>query len=317
MDDQSSAKLKAQALLSTISEKDDPAEVFFELFPTPEEIHGATNAGAHEDVGKRIASVLDAVNLFVKKHGQDSADPDFAYIFKYTTEATLREPKSWMKCLRNAIAHVALMKSRDKEASSQGTKKVQLLAYYLWRLRGAKDETCPVQIPASAKTTGTIDVASHDFLPSSMARHAPCSNCGNAKATSWCSGCCIEKSGKLVFATFYCNRDCMKAHWGTHKPACKGARALRRAAAIFTELWFEDLRGRSGDIEFVSEEKGLTEMKIIPPDRLASMGRSAYQPFPQGLFESEEQMRACVSATACEDVIQGSRILFELFMLRE
>lgn len=317
MDDQSSAKLRAQALLSTIGEKDDPAEVFFELFPTPEEIHGATNAGAHEDVCKRIASVLDAVNLFGEKQGRDSADPDFAYIFNYTTEATLREPKSWMKCLRNAIAHVALMKSRDKEASSQGTKKDQLLAYYLWRLRGAKDETSSVQVPASSNPPGTIDVASLDFLPSSKTRHAPCSNCGNAQAMSWCSGCCIEKSGKLIFATFYCNRDCMKAHWSTHKPACKEARALRRAAAIFTELWFEDLRGRNGDIEFVSEEKGLIEMKIISRDRLASMGRSPYQPFPQGLFESEEQMRACVSATACELAIQESRILFKLFMLRK
>lgn len=304
-----------QALLSAIFEKDDTAEVFFELFPTPEEIHGVTNADTHEDVCERIAA---AVNLFVQKPDRNSADPDFEYILNYIAEGALREPQSWMSRLRNAMAYVALMKSRDNEAWSQGTKKDQLLAYYLWRLFGSKDETSPLHVEASTSPTGTIDVPRHDFLPSSRARHAPCSSCGNARATSWCSGCCIEKSGNLVFATFYCNRDCMKAHWSTHKPDCKEARALRRAAAIFTELWFEGLRNNNmRDVESVAEKNGLIEMRIIPRDRLASMGRGPSQPLPQDLFASEEQARVCMSATASENVLQGSRILFELCMLRE
>lgn len=314
MDNQSSLESKAQALLSTICEKDDPADVFFELLPTPEEIHGVNNPDAHVEMNNRFARVLNAVVLFVEKHEQCSADPDFAYIFDSTSEANWKDPKSSMKCLKTAMAYVALVNSRDKEASSQGTKKDQLLAYYLWRLLGAKDEKSPVQVPASINPTGTIHVPSHDFLPSSRTRCAPCSNCGNAQATSWCSGCCIMKSGKTVFATFYCNHDCMKAHWGTHKPACKEVRALRRAATIFTELWFEDLRVRNGDIESVTEQNGLIEMRIMSPDRRASLSRGPAQPLPRHLFESEEQVLACVSAGFCEDVLGSSIMVFDLFI---
>ncbi|KAK7708944.1 hypothetical protein SLS64_006424 [Diaporthe eres] len=250
MEDQSSAKAKAQAkaqaqaLLSTIGTKDDPAEVFFGLLPTPEEIHGVTNADTHDSMNKRFANVLDAVNLFLQKHVRESEDPDFAYIFTSVAEATLKEPKSWMKCLRNSLAYVALMNSRDGEASSQGTKKDRLLAYYLWRLHGAKDETSP-----------------------------------------------------------------------THKPSCREARALRRATTIFTEIWFEDLRLRNGwDIESVTEENGLIEMKIMSEELCAYLGRVPFRPRPRHLVESEEQVLACVSAGTCEDVVEGGRLFFELFI---
>lgn len=318
MDDQASGKLKAQALLSSIGTKDDPAEVFFDLFPTPEEIHGVTDADTHDAVNKRIADVLDAVNLFLQKHDRESEDPDFIYIFKSVTEAVFQEPKSWMKCLRNSIAYVALMKSRDGEAPSKGTKKDRLLAYYLWRIHGTKDETSPVQISASTRPTGTVDVASHDILPSSRTKRGSCSNCGKTQASSWCSGCCIVKSGNLVFATFYCDRDCMKAHWKTHKPSCKEARALRRASTIFTELWFEDLRIRNGwDIKSVTEENGIIEMKIISSERRAHLGPLPYRPLPRQMVDSEEQALACVSAGTCEDVLDGGRHLFELFIRRK
>ncbi|KAL2276744.1 hypothetical protein FJTKL_00517 [Diaporthe vaccinii] len=318
MDVQLSAKAKAQALLSTIGTKDDPAEVFFGLLPTPEEIHGVTNADTHDSMNKRFANVLDAVNLFLQKQVRESEDPDFAYIFTSVAEATFKEPKSWMKCLRNSMAYVALMNSRDGEASSQGTKKDRLLAYYLWRLHGAKDKTSPVQNPASTRPTATVDVASHDILPSSRTRRGSCSNCGNTQATSWCSGCCIIKSGNLVFANFYCDRDCMKAHWKTHKPSCREARALRRATTIFTELWFEDLRITNGwDIESVTEENGLIEMKIMSEELRAYLGRVPFRPLPRHLVESEEQALASVSAGTCEDVVEGRRLFFELFIRRK
>lgn len=319
MDDQSRARLKAQAqaLLTTIGTKDDPAEVFFDLLPTPEEIHGVTNADTHDAMNEGFVNVLNAVGLFLQKHDR-SQDPDFAYISNSVSEAAFKDQKSYMQCLRNSMAYVALMNSRNGEASSQGTKKDRLLAYYLWRLHGAKDETSPIQISASTRPTGTVDVASHDILPSSRTRRGSCSNCGNTQATSWCSGCCIMKSGNLVFATFYCDRDCMKAHWKTHKPSCKEARALRRAATIFTDLWFEDLRLKNGwDIESVTEENGLIEMKIISEELRTNQIPVPFRPLPRHLVESEEQALACVSAGTCQDVVEGGRLFFELFIRRK
>lgn len=82
------------------------------------------------------------------------------------------------------MGYIALKNSRNDVVSGQGTKKNQLLAYYLWRLRGSKDETSPVQIPASTKPTATPDVPTHDFLPSSGMPRGTCSNCADAQATS-------------------------------------------------------------------------------------------------------------------------------------
>lgn len=319
MEDESSVESKAQALLSTICNEDDPAEVFYKLFPTPEEIHDVTNADVHEDMNQRFATVLDAVLLFTTKHDQGSDDPDFAYIFISIAEAALQEPASYMKRLRNAMAYVALRHSRDGEVSSQGTEKERILAYFLWRLHGSKDEASPlpVTVSAPARDTGDSHVASHDFLPSSRTTRGPCSNCGMTQATNWCSGCSIIKSGKVVFATFYCDRSCMKAHWKTHKPACKELRALRRAAAITTELLLQELQARNrGVIVSVSEEDGLIEMKIAPADPRANLDGAPFRALPRHLVASEEQALACVSAGACGDIVEGGRVLLEVFMRR-
>lgn len=315
MNDQSSATLKAQALLSTIGEKHDPAEVFFELFPTPEEIHGATDIGAYEDLGKRIASVLDAVKLFVKKHGRRSADPDFVKIYNHFVRLALRKPQCWMVPLRNAIAYVALMKSRDKDASSEGTKKDQLMTYYLWRAHGSKDETSPLKAEAS---TSPIDAASHDFLPSSRVWLAPCSECGNAEASGWCTECCILKSSKIVFATFYCHGGCKRDHWWVHEPACNETRALRRAVTIFTELWLGFLQlTEESKIESVIEENGLIEVVFDSSRKRGFLGESMFRQFPRHLFDSEEQALACMTRSSGSFIAEEGRILFELVMRRK
>lgn len=270
-------------------------------------------------MNKRFANVLDAVLLFTTKHDQGSDDPDFAYIFISIAEAALQEPASYMKRSRNAMTYVPLRHSRDGEVSSQGAKKERILAYYLWRLHGSKDEASPlpVTVSAPAQGTGGSHVACHDFLPSSRTTRGSCSSCGMTQATNWCSGCCIVKSGKVVFSTFYCDRGCMKAHWKTHKPACKEVRALRRAAAITTELWLQELQFRNrDDIESVTEEDGLIELKIAPADPRANLDVAPFRALPRHLVASEEQALACVSAGACGEVVEGGRVLLEVFMRR-
>lgn len=309
MDNQSSADLEAQAMSSTIRTEADPAEVFFDLLPTPEEIHGVTNAETLEDMDKRFAMVLERFDIFGQERDRATNDPDLAYIFNSTATGAIYEPETWMTCLENAMGYIALKNSRNGEVLGQGTKKDQLLAYYLWRLHGAKDETSPVQVPASTKTTASPGVPTHDFLPSSGMTRGTCSNCANAQATSWCSGCPIMKSGKLVFATFYCDHGCMKAHWGTHKPACKETRALSRAAAIFTGVWFERSELTNGGImASVSEENGLIEAKLLP----AELRPGEFQPFPRHVVASEEQVRACVLAGSCSAVIEDGTVPFDV-----
>lgn len=318
MDNQLTAALKVQAMLSTIRMKDDPAEVFFDRLQTPEEMHSVMSLRAHEDMGQRLGIVLNALNFFCRVYGQDSKDTDFDYIMDFVIKRPLQVPSGFLAPMGNAMAYLALKKSRNGEISSKGTKKDKLLAYYLWRLHGLRDEASPISAPNIKKSKEASDVPSHDFLPSSRTTRGPCSKCGRAQAKNWCSGCCITKYGKAVFATFYCDRDCMKAHWKVHKPACKGVRALRRAATVFTELWLGYLQLTDyRDIESVDEEDGLIKIVGGSLDRRAFLGQGMFRQFPRHLVNSEEQAQACMTVKTCEDIAKEGRMLFELVMRRK
>lgn len=318
MENQLTAALKVQAMLSTIRMKDDPAEVFFDRLPAPEEMHSVMSLRAHEDMGQRIGIILHALNFFCREVGQDSKDPGFDYIMDFVIKGPLQVPTGFLAPMGNSMAYLALKKSRNGEMSSQGTKKDQHLAYYLWRLHGLKDEASPISAPKTKKSKEASGVSSHDFLPSSRKRRGPCSNCGHAQANNWCSGCCITKSGKAVSATFYCDRGCMKAHWKVHKPACKEVRAMRRAAAVFTELWLGYLQLTDyHDIQSVVEEDGLIEIVSGLLDRRAFLGEGMFRQFPRHLVNSEEQALACMTVKTCEDIAKEGRMLFELVMRRK
>lgn len=318
MDAQLIAMMKVLVMSSTIRTNDDPAEIFFDRFPTPEEMHSVMSLRAHDNMGQRLAIVLNTLNIFCKKYGQDSKDPDFDYVIEFVIKGSLNVPTGFLAPMANSMAYLALKKSRNGELSSQGAKKDQLLWYYLWRLYGQKDETCPISAPESIKKKETPGASSHDFLPSSRTTRGPCSNCGHAQASSRCSGCCIVKSGKIVFATFYCDRGCMKAHWKVHKPACKEVRAARRAATVFTELWLGYLQLTDyRDIESVVEKDGLIEIVSDFLNRRAFLGESIFRQFPRHLVNSEEQALACMTVKTCEDIAKEGRALFELIMRRK
>lgn len=318
MDAPSIAALKVQAMLSTIRTKDDPAKVFFDRLPTPEEMYSVMSSRAYDDMSQRLAVVLNTLHIFCDRYGQDSEDQDFEYVVKFVIKGSLNVRIGFQAPLLNSMACLALKKSRNGELSSHGEKKDQLLSYYLWRLHGQKDEACPISAPKLSKQKEGPGISSHDFLPSSRTTRGRCSNCRRAQANSWCSGCCIEKSGKIVFATFYCDRGCMKAHWKVHKPACKEVRALRRAATIFTELWLGYLQLTDyRDIESVIEENGLIEIASVSVSRRAFLGENIFRPFPRHLVYSEEQALACMTVKTCEDIAEQGRILFELVMRRK
>lgn len=317
MSDQLTAAIKVQAMLTTIRTKDDPAEAFFDRLPTLEEYHSVTSLRAHEEMGQRLGTVLNTLDFFCRKYGQNSKDPDFDYIIDFVIKGSLNVPAGFLAPMGNSMAFLALKKSRNGELSGQRTKKDQTLAYYLWRLHGFKDETSPISAQKPIKNKA-FEAPSHDFLPSSRTTRGPCSNCGHADAGSWCSGCRITKSGKVVFAVFYCDRGCMKAHWKVHKSACKEVRAVRRAATIFTELWFEYLQVTDyRDIEDVIEEDGLIEIVGGSIYRRAFLGEGLFREFPRHLVDSEEQALACMAVKTCEDIAKEGRILFELVMRRK
>lgn len=323
MDDLSSVEVQVEvgALLSTTFEKDDSADVFFGQFPSAEEIHGLTNLEIFQKINQRALVGFTTLRILRGINLQPSKDPDFDHICDLMYgDIPQGSTDHDLMSFGDIVGHLALIKSRNGWVPSQKSKKDQLLAYYLWRIHGSKDEASPFTVTVSAphQSTGTSHILSHDFLPSSGSTRGPCSNCGHAGATKWCSGCCVKASGTVVFAAYYCNRDCMRAHWRLHKSACREVRATRRAAAIFTELWLKYSQVFDFcDIESITEEDGLIEMKVNPTHRPKSPIQRLCQQFPWHLAESEEQALACISAMTCEGVEIWGRHLFELIMRRK
>ena len=65
----------------------------------------------------------------------------------FVIKGSLRVPAGFLAPTGNSVAFLALKKSRTEEMSVQRTRKEQILAYYLWRLHGLKDEASPISAP--------------------------------------------------------------------------------------------------------------------------------------------------------------------------
>ena len=85
-------------------------------------------------------------------------------------------------------------------------------------------------------------VRASDTTTSSFVESDRCAGC-NKSAKKCCSKCVESPDGLGVqsTATFYCDKECQKAHWSEHKTFCLGARqrkAVYRAAHISLRLCY-------------------------------------------------------------------------------
>lgn len=305
--------MKFQQLQAKLEGSSNPADVFFENLPSPEEFRAATDFPTYCKVILQVIWLIDAFSMIYHNWNDfgGTNDPEFDQLVKTVFEERSENRMLCFRAFEAALAGWALDRSRDCDKLPATTAKDKLISYYLWVIRGRKDEESRRDV--EIHTDGVPTASSHDFLPSSDSKKCmPCASCGKAGSTARCAGCSIVQDGRVVYGTFYCNRDCMKAHWKKHKRACKDVRGLRRSSAIFTDLFLELTRYTPfGVTKSISEEDGMIVVVADYPFERILLGKTVLMKFPCELASSEEQALACRTVGWCQHVTGTARKLFE------
>lgn len=305
--------MKFQQLQAKLEGSSNPADVFFENLPSPEEFRVATDFQAYCKVVLKVIWLIDAFNMIYHNWNDfgGTNDPQFDQLVKTVFGERSENRMLCFRAFEAALAGWALDRSRDCDKLPATTAKDKLISYYLWVIRGRKDEESPRDVVIHAD--GVSTASSHEFLPSSdLKKCMPCASCGKAGSTARCSGCSIVQDGRVVYGTFYCNRECMKAHWNKHKRVCKDVRGLRRSSATFTDLFLELTRFTPfGVTKSISEEDGMIVVVADYPYERILLGKTVLMKFPCELASSEEQALACRTVGWCQHVTGTAKKLFE------
>ncbi|KAF2503308.1 hypothetical protein BU16DRAFT_555313 [Lophium mytilinum] len=121
-------------------------------------------------------------------------------------------------------------------------------------------------------------------------------NCGHCRkeATLRCGRCA---------SVVYCNADCQKANWMTHKKTCGTGKILQHAAEIYKMAWLA-YREQTLDIDIVKvEERG---NQLLLHLRHAGWKHSIggfFFKFPTTQIHSDEDKEALLTSMMCEDAL--------------
>lgn len=128
-----------------------------------------------------------------------------------------------------------------------------------------------------------------------------CAACGKASTTR-CAGCIegIDQQGQLS-PTYYCSKDCQRAHWSQHKAECKLANAhkvLYRGGELVQEMFYK-YRERFFDLNIskVRHNPDTGTVGVYEGERVRD---EILIPFPTHLFTDDRDKQAALAWSACE-----------------
>lgn len=145
----------------------------------------------------------------------------------------------------------------------------------------------------------------------------PCGYC-KKQATQPCSGCHGARGYEKEDAvkTRYCNAECRKADWKSHKDLCKrleARKALYRAADTMQQVFYLYQKNRwTWNIEKVERVKDTSRQNDNEPiEKCTSLyfHRSRHsstnfpKPFPDSLFVSDREKESALAYLNCHDSI--------------
>lgn len=120
-----------------------------------------------------------------------------------------------------------------------------------------------------------------------------CGQCGK-EATPRCGRCA---------SVVYCNSDCQKANWMTHKKTCGTGKILQHAAEIYKMAWLA-YREQTLDIDIVKvEDRG---NRLLLHLRHAGWKHSIggfFFEFPATQIRNDEDKEALLTSMMCEDAL--------------
>lgn len=147
------------------------------------------------------------------------------------------------------------------------------------------------------------DVSSIQFMDTSvgLTSESRCASCGSDASTR-CAGCIGApeyKSGDAA-NTIYCDRECQRAHWNTHKDQCKTLqqrKKLLRAAEILKATLLT-YREATYDVELtgVHYKDGVL---LLHQNQRSITTRIKRGPFPNHLVANAQHKEAILAHNSC------------------
>lgn len=309
----------------------DPSKVFFENFPGPEDFLAIQNAKVDRDhLLQLIASAAVVWRMYYL--GLRSSDPDFNDIMEYLLRHTdpgvnenslIAKSGELLDPMMAALGLLALKKCRESTRFPTVTRKDRILAYLIWRLRGAKDEESPFRSDHLRQTSdrqrghGAAPSDSHRCLSANYF-NTSADSCDDNKAVYLHSARRVITAGWQAFRALGSKSASPPAHQ-VHDVHCQQLRSLQRATFIFTKLFLEVAKHSQDDeCESIYESNGMLVIKASADcSRPLYSGSRVLQTVRRDRFVSEDQELMFLSNFRCRDVLFAGRHLFELLVRRK
>ena len=129
-----------------------------------------------------------------------------------------------------------------------------------------------------------------------------CSNC-QSTAPLRCSRCLegLDEEAKPL-TTYYCNAECQKANWASHKSVCSARQACKQLfpAGHLTQAAFVEYRRREFDIAIVEVEKRGHDIYLWEREYEE---QEILVPFPESLLPDQDDQNAVLVYATCGDAL--------------
>lgn len=381
-------KIRVGELLLAARGYKDMADFFYDHYPTPAQLQDFHQAQCYHELIVSICALVQVLRLLCptggggdnnntgtyaaaannnnkKKKKQKQKTPNMPTHYADRTFSVLwydlvddpgapsiAKPGELFRALGHSLTTIALVYRKVLDNEPAVTKKDKLLQYFLWIVRGRRDEDNPVlRLEEKEKRQpGGPPVAQQQQQPTKRparqdekhivymdafdpAGNSPwCAHCGRPGARTLCPECPLDdpcedcvKDGqqpcKHVFGTYYCGDVCLDADADRHRRACEEVRALIRAEELFMSVYGLFLRhcNDTDPKDITYDGDGIGTLVTAWHDtihRRAYRGAPLFKGYPRGIAPAIESV-AAMSYTSAGDVFTTAELLFELFFRRK
>lgn len=325
-------KPRVSALVAASKGYKDMADFFFDFHPTPEALQAVDDIAAHNELVLEVCALVKALRvLFARAKPLRFADRTFALLWKdLVADPAEESPGVLYRVVVMSLAAIAKVYQPVLDGEPVVTNKDKLLQYFLWIVRGRKDEDSPLgQASARDQTKAAgeppLGRKRNILLPSSELTPygTDCVRCGKADSRLYCPHCVLveevegEDDDRVLFGAFYCGSACCSDDKANHQNVCDEVRALFRAEKIFKGAFGRFLRLCNDSVpEEITTDGPLVTSRHDSLHRRAYLGAALLKPFPRNLAPETESLVVMSHSYGCDAFTTGS-MLFEFIMRRK
>ncbi|KAI8635447.1 hypothetical protein F5Y19DRAFT_482668 [Xylariaceae sp. FL1651] len=269
-----------------------PVEKLFKSFNDP----GLTY---RLDDNKDAERIIEALQVFVKE--PISEDPDHEYLLA-SAKSVFSRDDNIIPNFRQHLIELGMQKSLQRKDKSY---KARQLRYYKWVGLGRKNETYPFSTGNFHGLASTVRIAA-------LVSPSSCAACGKEGANMRCPDCNFQDDEHIMEKTAYCNKNCLKDHYDTHRRTCGDRKTIYRIVSLLGQIFLVLTKASfMSPLSMVYETPGLLNIIWESWERPAMTGRHIFYPFPKHLVPTPELQRAVLMTNESEEIVLSLRPLVE------